>query len=218
MRKLIITTLMLLGLAGSALGQHRILRLNSNQAQGQEPKAVSITVAWDDGEDRHRLSSILAQGPVQFFTRNTVSWPTHAQVPLLIVDTTSRDWWVRYYSSRLETATRDGDTICGHQTAMIQTGQSAIHYSSELGMALKVVTKRDDKVEISEAVSVDEQVDFDPRTVELSGIEEAAAKAEAAGEKDYARQIWRLVRRWQQAAANWRGAETAAEPDGETDQ
>jgi len=59
----------------------------------------------------------------------------------------------------------------------------------------------DDRVEISEAMLVDQQADFDPRTVDLSGVEEAAVRAEAGGHKDYARQIWRLVRRWQQAAA-----------------
>jgi hypothetical protein len=211
MRKLIVTTLVLLGFAGSALGQHRIIKLNSSQVQGQEPKANSITVIWDDGESRCRFTSILSQGPVQFSGGDRASLSPEALVPLFIVDSPSKDYSVRYFAPLAETAKAEGDTILGHQTALIKIGNvqsivrdlSTIHYSKELDIALKIVSTRDNTVNISEAMLVDQQTDFDPRTVDLSGVEEAAARAEAAGQKDYARQIWRLVRRWQQAAANW---------------
>jgi hypothetical protein len=208
MRRFIIASLMLLGFAGSALGQHRIVKLNSSDVQGQEPKANSITVIWDDGESRCRFTSILSQGPAQFSGGDSLSWPPEAQTPLLIVDVPSKDYSVRYFAPRLETEkTAPGDTILGHQTTLVKVGHSAIYYSRELDMALKIVTNT---VNISEAMLVDQQADFDPRTVDLSGVEEAAARAEAGGHKDYARQIWRLVRRWQQAAANWPSSQSTA--------
>src|SRR5262249_14420430 len=193
MRKLIVASLMLLGSAGSALGQHRIVKLNSIHVQGQGLKADSITVVWDDGEGRHRWSSISLQGSVKFVTRDVPHPSPESPVRFLTQDGPYRDNLYRTFSPE------EGDVILGHQTILIHTGTSAIHYSKDLRMDLKVVTSKDDAVSISEAVSVDQQGNFDPRTVDLSGVEEAAARAEAAGQKDSARQIWRLVRRWQKA-------------------
>jgi hypothetical protein len=197
MRKLIITSLMLLGSAGSALGQHRVVKLNSSQVQGQAPKADSITVVWDDGEGRHRWSSISIQGPVQFVTRDITSMSPYSPVRYLTRDGSYRD--IHYLTLSRE----NGDTILGYQTRLILAGPSQIHYSKDLGMDLKAVSTKDDTVEISEAASVDEQGNFDPGTVDLSAVEQAASSAEAAGHGDYAKQIRRLVRRWQKAAANW---------------
>src|SRR5262249_54357269 len=197
MRKLILASLMLLGFAGWALAQQRIVKLNSSQLQGQGLKADSITVVWDDGEGRHRWSSISLQGPVKFVTRDVPHPSPESPVRFLTQDGPYRDNLYRTFSRE------EGEMILGHQTILIRAGRSAIHYCTELGLDLKVVTSKDDTVNISEAVSVDQQANFDPRTVDLSGVEEAAAGAEAAGQKDYARQIWRLARRWQKAAANW---------------
>jgi len=204
MRKLIvIATLMLLRFAGSALGQHRIVKLNSSQVQGREPKANSITVIWDDGEGRHRRSSILIEGPVRFVTRDVPS--PYPESPIRYLD--GVDGSVAIFLSALphfSFSQEEADTILGYQTALIQAGPTAIYYSKKLGTDLKtVIVTKDDAVETSQAVSIDQQADFDPRTVDLSAIEEAAAKAEAAGQGDYAKQIRRLIRRWERAAANW---------------
>jgi len=194
---IIITTLMLLGFAGSALAQHRIVKLNSSQVQGQGLKADAILVAWDDGQGRQRWSYVSLQGPVKFGTGDAPHSSPNSPSRFLSQNGPYRN--AHYFTSSRE----EGDTILGYQTALIQVGQSTVHYSGEVGMALKVLTAKDDTVEISEAVSVDAQGNFDPRTVDLNGVEQAAVSAEAAGQKDYARQIGRLVRRWQQAAANW---------------
>jgi len=86
MRKLIVTTLVLLGFDGLALGQHRIIKLNSSQVQGQEPKADSITVVWDDGEGRQRWSSVSIQGPVNLVTRDIPQMSPYSPVRYLTRD------------------------------------------------------------------------------------------------------------------------------------
>jgi hypothetical protein len=197
MRNPIISSLMLLVLAGSVLGQHRIVKLNSSRVQGQGLRADSILVVWDDGEGRQRWSYVSLQGPVTFLTGDAPHTSPNKPSRFLSQDGPYVNYC--YFTSSPE----EGDTILGYQTALIQAGQWTVHYSREVGMALKVVTTKNYAVEISEAVSVDQQGNFDPRTVDLSGIEEAADRAEASGQRTYARQISRLVRRWQQAAANW---------------
>src|SRR5215470_15789031 len=101
MRKIIITSLMLLGFASSALAQHRIVKLNSSQVKGQGLKANSIYVEWDGGEGKCQFTSILSQGPVQFFGGDRTSLSPEAQVPLLIVNFPSKDYSVRYFAPRL---------------------------------------------------------------------------------------------------------------------
>jgi len=207
MRKLIVTTLVLLGFAGSALGQHRIVKLNSSQVKGREPKANSITVVWDDGESRHRWSTISLEG--RFVTRDVLA--PSPESPVRYLD--SMDGSVAIFLSGLphfSFSQEEGDTILRYKTSLIKAGPTTVYYSKELGMDLKAVTSIDDTESVVEAVSIDQQADFDPRTIDFRGIEEAADRAEAGGHKDYARQIRRLVRRWQQAAAKWPSSQSTA--------
>src|SRR5262245_6650792 len=103
---------MLFGFAGSALGQHRIVKLNSRQVRGQEPKADSITVIWDDREGRHQWSSMSLEGPVQFVTQDILNLSPYSPVRYLTRDGSYRD--IHY----LTVSRKNGDTILGYQTSL----------------------------------------------------------------------------------------------------
>jgi len=79
-----------------------------------------------------------------------------------------------------------------------QIGPTTVHYSEDLRIGLKAVSPEG----VTEVVLVDDQADFNPRTVDLGIFEQLAAKAEVDGQTLYAEQIRELAERWLKALSN----------------
>src|SRR5262252_381162 len=190
MRKLVVSAGMLLLFSSLVLAQsRRVVRITRAEGTAWGTQANSISVAWDDGAGKRQTAFVARDGQDRF-----IMFPTRATAPMVECIPVPRDTKSGYRMiPRLRPVTMDGhpktageptaelragDTILGYETVLQQIGPTTVHYSEDLRIGLKAVSPEG----VTEVVLVDDQADFNPRTVDLGIFEQLAAKAEVDGQ------------------------------------
>jgi hypothetical protein len=210
---------MLLLFSSMALAQgRRVVQITSVEGTSSGNQVDSVSVSWDDGAGKSQTAVLLTRSgrdrfvflPQGYIPRSRIGGSTEASmvesVPVprdtisgydMILRPVTRDRRARSTSEPIA-ETRAGDTILGYETVIRMSGFWTVHWSEKLGMSLKAVTPG----ATVEAILVDNQADFDLRTIDIGIFEQLAVKAEADGQKPYAEEIRDLIELWKKALSN----------------
>ena len=220
MRRAIITSGMLLLFSSLALAQgRRVVQITSVEGTAPGNQVDSVSVSWDDGAGKSQTAILfprngrdqfifLPQGyiPTQRPTARMAERGMVESVPVprdtisgyeMILRPVTSDGRAKPTSEPIP-ETRAGDTILGYETVIRNSGLWTVHWSEKLRMSLKAVTPG----ATVEAILVDDQADFDLRTIDIGIFEHLAVKAEADGQKPYVEEIRELIELWKKALSN----------------
>ena len=215
MRRAIITSGMLLLFSSLAVAQgRRVVQITSVEGTAPGNQVDSVSVSWDDGAGKGQTAILFPRnGRDQFIflpqgyiptQRPTARMVESVPVPRdtisgyeMILRPVTRDGRAKPTSEPIP-ETRAGDTILGYETVIRKSGLWTVHWSEKLRMSLKAVTPG----ATVEAILVDDQADFDLRTIDIGIFEQLAVKAEADGQKPYVEEIRDLIELWKKALSN----------------
>jgi len=210
---------MLLLFSSLALAQgRRVVQITSIEGTTSGNQVDSVSVSWDDGAGKSQTAVLFTRIgrdrfvflPQGYTPRPRIGGSTDARmvesVPVprdtisgydMMLRPVTRDGRGRPTSEPIP-ETRAGDTILGYETVIRESGLWTVHWSEKLGMSLKAVTPG----ATVEAILVDDQADFDLRTIDIGIFEQLAVKAEADGQKPYVEEIRELIELWKKALSN----------------
>ena len=197
--------------------RRRVVQITSVEGTASGNQIDSVSVSWDDGAGKSQTAVLftrngrfvfLPQGyiPTQRPTARMVERGMVESVPVprdtisgyeMILRPVTRDGRAKPTSEPIP-ETRAGDTILGYETVIRNSGLWTVHWSEKLRMSLKAVTPG----ATVEAILVDDQADFDLRTIDIGIFEQLAVKAEADGQKPYVEEIRDLIELWKKALSN----------------